>query len=77
MTKTKQYYWLLLLCVFFACRKGADSIVPLTVTPVATGDTGSIKGFFLLNEANMGSNKLACNPSTAPTVASIKLSVNN
>ncbi|HXO75132.1 MAG TPA: DUF5074 domain-containing protein, partial [Puia sp.] len=57
MNKTNQYYWLLLLCVFCACRKGADSIVPPTVTPVATGDTGSIRGFFLLNEANMGSNK--------------------
>jgi YVTN family beta-propeller protein len=57
MNKTKQYYWLLLLCVFCACRKGADSVIPPTVTPVATGDTGSIKGFFLLNEANMGSNK--------------------
>jgi len=57
MNKTKQYYWLLLLCLLCACRKGADSIVPPTVTPVTTGDTGSIKGFFLLNEANMGSNK--------------------
>ncbi|HEY4286567.1 MAG TPA: YncE family protein [Puia sp.] len=57
MNKTKQYCWLLLLCVFCACRKGADSVIPPTVTPVSPGDTGSIKGFYLLNEANMGSNK--------------------
>jgi DNA-binding beta-propeller fold protein YncE len=39
-----------------ACR-GEDTIVPSTQTPVDTGESGQIKGFFLLNEGNMGSNK--------------------
>lgn len=40
-----------------SCRSDDDEIVPPTVTPIAPGEEGPIKGFFLLNEANMGSNK--------------------
>jgi DNA-binding beta-propeller fold protein YncE len=41
-----------------SCRKDGDDIVPSTETPVAEGKaTGTIRGFFLLNEGNMGSNK--------------------
>ncbi len=51
---------LLLLCllmVMTSCRK-EEEIVPSTDKDVIEGvDTGSIKGFFLLNEGNMGSNK--------------------
>lgn len=47
---------LLLSLAFHSCRK-ADTIVPPTVTPVTPGTNGVVKGFFLLNEANMGSNK--------------------
>ena len=53
----KRYYWLLVLLGFWACRKGNDAPVPVTVTPVGGSDSGPIKGFFLLNEGNMGSNK--------------------
>jgi len=49
----------ILVCLFFvlSCRKGDDAAIPPTVTPVTPGTSGPIKGFFLLNEANMGSNK--------------------
>lgn len=57
MKKMRAYHWLLLGCLFCACRKGNDAAVPPTVTPVAPPETGPIQGFFLLNEANMGSNK--------------------
>src|SRR5260370_476704 len=57
MKKIKYTWCCLLLCAFCACRKGDDPAVPPTVTPVAPGASGPIKGFFLLNEANMGSNK--------------------
>ena len=40
-----------------SCRSDDEPIIPPTVTPVAPGEGGEIKGFFLLNEANMGSNK--------------------
>ena len=56
MKKVQVYYWCLLLCAFCACRKDDVAVAP-TVTPVAPGESGPIKGFFLLNEANMGSNK--------------------
>lgn len=49
--------FLLLAISLYSCRKEGDSIVSPTITPVSQPDTGSIKGFFLLNEANMGSNK--------------------
>ncbi len=47
---------LLLLVLFNACRKD-DVIVPPTLNKVTGGTNGKVKGFFLLNEANMGSNK--------------------
>jgi hypothetical protein len=56
MKKVKIIYGCLLLCVFCACRKD-DAAVPPTITQVTTGESGPVKGFFLLNEANMGSNK--------------------
>jgi hypothetical protein len=42
---------------FAACRSDDEPVVPPVVTPLAPGAEGEIKGFFLLNEANMGSNK--------------------
>jgi YVTN family beta-propeller protein len=49
---------LVLIGFLSSCRKGESPIVEPTPTPVAPGIvTGPIKGFFLLNEANMGSNK--------------------
>ena len=53
----KRIVWLGLVLCFVACRKGDDAAVPPTVTPVGPGQSGPIKGFFLLNEGNMGSNK--------------------
>lgn len=46
-----------ILFLFFSCRE-EEEIIPSSQTQVTT-DThqGSIKGFFLLNEGNMGSNK--------------------
>lgn len=40
-----------------SCRKTETPIIGPTVTPVAPANLGPVKGFFLLNEANMGSNK--------------------
>ena len=47
----------LALCV--ACRKAEEPIVPSTPQQVIYPDpeVGDVKGFFLLNEGNMGSNK--------------------
>lgn len=50
---------------FSSCRSDDDEIIPPTgtgVTPgeepeIPPGETDPIRGFFLLNEANMGSNK--------------------
>lgn len=39
-----------------SCRK-EERIVPSTSTDLTDGEKGDIKGFFLLNEGNMGSNK--------------------
>ncbi|MEG2492640.1 MAG: YncE family protein [Rikenellaceae bacterium] len=54
----KKRYWILFLVTFlFSCR-GEDMIVNSTDTNVTLGEeVGEIKGFFLLNEGNMGSNK--------------------
>ena len=62
MVKEKKKFLVLLLCVaistcFYACREDEDPILPPVVTPVTPGESCPIKGFFLLNEANMGSNK--------------------
>lgn len=46
------------MCFLSSCRDEGEPILPATVTNVTTGQTsGSIKGFYLLNEGNMGSNK--------------------
>ncbi|MDR1584234.1 MAG: YncE family protein, partial [Prevotellaceae bacterium] len=45
-----------LICLA-SCRNDGDDIIPPTETPVADGNDGPVKGFFLLNEGNMGSNK--------------------
>jgi DNA-binding beta-propeller fold protein YncE len=45
------------IACFSSCRSDDDPLVPSTTTPVARGEDGPVKGFFLLNEANMGSNK--------------------
>lgn len=56
---TKQIF-LLFCCVlmFDACRK-EENIIPSTGTEVVYPDkkAGAVKGFFLLNEGNMGNNK--------------------
>lgn len=61
--------FILLACLgmvlFSSCRNEDEEVLPPSITPVAPkdetavtdGEDGSIKGFFLLNEANMGSNK--------------------
>ncbi|WP_187376939.1 MULTISPECIES: YncE family protein [Butyricimonas] len=49
-----------LLGIFsFSCRDDDDEIIPSVVTKVTPSDlvAGPVKGFFLLNEGNMGSNK--------------------
>jgi DNA-binding beta-propeller fold protein YncE len=48
---------LLVLASLASCRNNEDEIIPPTKTSVTDGETGTIKGFFLLNEGNMGSNK--------------------
>ena len=58
----KLFYSLLLFFFLFlisSCRGDIDEIVPPSITPVAPPEVpkGPIKGFFLLNEANMGGNK--------------------
>lgn len=55
-SKLPTFLLLFLFCTV-ACRKGNEDTIPPTVTPVTPGSYGPIKGFFLLNEANMGSNK--------------------
>jgi DNA-binding beta-propeller fold protein YncE len=40
-----------------SCRTDGDEIIPSTTTTVTEGESGPVKGFFLLNEGNMGSNK--------------------
>ena len=52
------YALTLVALLFVSCRKEED-IIPSTDIPVVYPDpeVGDIKGFFLLNEGNMGSNK--------------------
>ncbi len=62
MSKTRFHLLLLIFNLsitlsFFSCRTDGDEIIPPTPTPVTPGEEGHIKGFFLLNEGNMGSNK--------------------
>lgn len=47
---------LFLSSALFSCRKELG-VISSTVTNVSDGQDGEIKGFFLLNEGNMGSNK--------------------
>lgn len=56
--KVKYLFFILLTIasVTVSCRKQMD-IIPSTNTDVGGGESGDIKGFFLLNEGNMGSNK--------------------
>jgi len=58
--KTKSAIYLFCAFIFFlvfSCRE-ESGIVPSQPEDVTTGETsGPIKGFFLLNEGNMGSNK--------------------
>ena len=55
--KHKLLLGFLSLIIFCFCRK-EEQIIPSTETEVSKGDTlREIKGFFLLNEGNMGSNK--------------------
>lgn len=57
MKRLKIYYVIALaLMLFAACRKDAQPN-PETVTNVAKPDTGLLKGMYVLNEGNMGSNK--------------------
>lgn len=56
---TKQFFILVFYAILIvSCRK-EDEITPSTGTDVAPpeGELSDIKGFFLLNEGNMGSNK--------------------
>lgn len=56
----KKRIWILFYCAIFMvfCRK-EEEIIPSTSTEVVYPDpqVGTIKGFFLLNEGSMGSNK--------------------
>ena len=60
--KKRVYILLLGICmVWTGCRTDAEDIIPSQDEEVSTGNsaqtTESIKGFYLLNEGNMGSNK--------------------
>lgn len=59
-TNSKQLAFLflfLIALIFNGCRGDDLEIIPPGVTPVAPPSMGPVKGFYLLNEANMGSNK--------------------
>ena len=55
----KFLYFLLIsaLIIMASCRGDDDEILPPEVTPVTPGESSPVKGFYLLNEGNMGSNK--------------------
>ncbi len=58
--KNSKLIWVLLLLLVCSCRKDEfkDNIIPSTWTKVTEGVKNTdIKGFFLLNEGNMGNNK--------------------
>ncbi len=52
----KNFYFLIIILLVASCRKELP-IVNSTATNVTIGCEGVVKGFFLLNEGNMGSNK--------------------
>lgn len=58
MTIKRIFFWSVAVAAvtLTACRKD-EEIVRSTSTGVTEGEKGEIKGFFLLNEGNMGSNK--------------------
>jgi hypothetical protein len=56
----KYLFCTLSVCLFFlsSCRSGDEDIIHSTDTNVTGGSSSQhVKGFFLLNEGNMGSNK--------------------
>lgn len=60
----KAFYALTLLAIvsLVACRTDDEYIIPsqeeqVDTAQVSAEDTAAIKGFYLLNEGNMGSNK--------------------
>lgn len=62
MIKLKIHVGILFLVgslIFSSCRNDDEEIISSVITQVAPSDSvsGPIKGFFLLNEGNMGSNK--------------------
>ncbi len=58
MKQHSKYIFALLLALVAICSCRKDEyIIPSTSTQVSDGQDGEIKGFFLLNEGNMGSNK--------------------
>ncbi|MDR1860503.1 MAG: YncE family protein [Bacteroidales bacterium] len=67
----KKYLYILLF-LLPACRSEDDPVIPPTLTQVTQGTQGPIKGFFLLNEANMGSNKASLDYFDGETGAYLK-----
>lgn len=53
----RKFYFIIALALLLASCRGEELIVNSTNTGVTEGEKGEIKGFFLLNEGNMGSNK--------------------
>lgn len=56
---TRKCFLLLCSCLFLVSCREEEPIIPSTGTEVVYPDpeVGSVKGFFLLNEGNMGNNK--------------------
>lgn len=53
----RKYYVIFAFALLLLSCRGEELIVNSTDTDVTEGEKGEIKGFFLLNEGNMGSNK--------------------
>ena len=53
------FIFLLGMLSVYSCRNDDDEIIQSVVTKVTPSDSvlGPVKGFFLLNEGNMGNNK--------------------
>lgn len=56
MIKTRCYILLMVLLALVSCRHDDEIFIPENVT-VSKPELSDIKGFYLLNEGNMGSNK--------------------
>ncbi|MDR1583495.1 MAG: YncE family protein [Prevotellaceae bacterium] len=54
---SKIYCVSIVLVLFLIACRDEDSVVPSTQTSVGAEESDTIKGFFLLNEGSMGSNK--------------------